>query len=234
SEVHIFLGFLMLKALVVAVSLGFSWSAWAEPLEYYLPFEAEYDPAVPRPEAVVGHELGEWHLSHDKIVAYMRALADSSDRVLWHQTGETHEGRPLLLLAISSPENLARLDEIRATHLSLSDPRAAMPDVSSMPAVVWMGYSVHGNEPSGANAAPAVAYHLAAAQDEWTRGLLDEVVILFDPSVNPDGLQRFSTWANMHRGATLVADRQSREHNEGWPNGRTNHYWFDLNRDWLL
>src|SRR5690606_33414600 len=129
---------------------------------------------------------------------------------------------------------LARLDEIRERHLALGDPRRDAPSLAGMPAVVWMGYSVHGNEPSGSNAAPVVAYHLAAAQDARTRQLPDNTRILFDPSVNPDGLQRFATWANSHRGMTLVADRQSREHNEAWPSARTNHYWFDLNRDWLL
>ncbi len=224
----------MLKGFLVWVAFCVSTVAVAEPLEYFLPGDAEYDAAIPTPASVIGHEVGEWHITHDRLVQYMRVLSETSDRVEWRVTGKTHEGRPLLLLAISSPENLARLDEIRERHLALSDPRRDAPAIDGMPAVVWMGYSVHGNEPSGSNAAPVVAYHLAAAQDAWTREMLDETVILFDPSVNPDGLQRFATWANSHRGMTLVADRQSREHNEGWPSARTNHYWFDLNRDWLL
>ena len=222
------------RALLVAASFSMTAPATAEPLEYYLPGETGYDASVPAPAAIIGHEIGEWHLSHDRLVQYMRALSETSERVRWQETGKTYEGRPLLLLAISSPQNLARLEEIRTQHLALSDPRSDAPTIDEMPAVVWMGFSVHGNEPSGANAAPVIAYHLAAAQDDWTRELLEHTVILFDPSVNPDGLQRFSTWANMHRGMTLVSDRQNREHNEGWPNGRTNHYWFDLNRDWLL
>lgn len=208
--------------------------AAAAPLSYYLPEGTVYDEAIPTPEQVIGHEVGEWHITHDRLVQYMRALADASDRVMWQETGRTHEGRPLLLLVISSPANLARLERIRTAHLALSDPRRSAPDVSNMPAVAWLGYSVHGNEPSGSNAAPVVAYHLAAAQDEWTRGLLDDTVILFDPSVNPDGLQRFSSWVNSHRGHTPSADRQHREHAEVWPGSRSNHYWFDLNRDWLL
>ncbi len=225
----------MLKGLLLGFAFCVSTAAVAEPLEYFLPAaDADYDAAVPTPASVIGHEIGEWHITHDRLVRYMRVLSETSNRVEWRQTGRTHEGRPLLLLAISSPENLARLDEIRERHLALGDPRRDAPSLAGMPAVVWMGYSVHGNEPSGSNAAPVVAYHLAAAQDAWTRELLDNTVILFDPSVNPDGLQRFATWANSHRGMTLVADRQSREHNEAWPSARTNHYWFDLNRDWLL
>lgn len=224
----------MIRTIALAAGLALASSVAAEPLSYYLPGNAGYDAAVPEPETVIGHEVGEWHITHDRLVQYMRALAETSDRVTLQQTGFTHEGRPLLLLAISAPRNLARLEEIRTRHLELSNPRVAAPAVDDMPAVVWMGYSVHGDEPSGSNAAPVVAYHLAAAQDEWTRELLDETVILFDPSVNPDGLQRFSTWVNSHRGRVLVADPQTREHNEPWPTGRANHYWFDLNRDWLL
>ena len=103
-----------------------------------------------------------------------------------------------------------------------------------MPIVVWMGYSVHGNEASGFNSTPLWLYHLAAAQDESTLNQLKNAVILLDPCFNPDGATRFSTWVNSHRSATVVTDNQSREFDEVWPNGRTNHYWFDLNRDWLL
>ncbi len=206
----------------------------AAPLEYFLPEGGPYDASVPTPEAVIGHEVGEWHITHDRLARYMEVLAETSDRVRWYRTGSTHEGRPLLLLAISSPGNLARLDAIHEARRALTDPRRPAPDFGSLPAVAWMGYSVHGDEPSGANAAPVVAYRLAAAQDQWTRRLLDTTVVLFDPSVNPDGLQRYSTWVNSHRGAVPVADPQSREHNQAWPSGRTNHYWFDLNRDWLL
>lgn len=100
--------------------------------------------------------------------------------------------------------------------------------------VVYLGYSIHGNEASGSNASLLVAYHLAAVRGAEIEDLLARLVILIDPSLNPDGLGRFAHWANMHRGRELVADREHREHREGWPNGRTNHYWFDLNRDWLL
>ncbi len=173
-------------------------------------------------------------MRHDQLVAYMQRLAESSERVAIEVTGKTHEDRPLLLLTISSPENLARLDELRGEHLRLSDPAAERPDTAAMPIFVYLGYSIHGNEASGSNASLLVAYHLAAARGDEIDALLADAVVLLDPSLNPDGLARFAQWANAHRGRVLVADSNHREHTEGWPSGRTNHYWFDLNRDWLL
>lgn len=203
-------------------------------LGQYLPEGVSYDPAIPKPADVLGFEVGEWHVRHDLLVAYMRALAEASPRVQLEVTGHTHEARPLILLTISDPANLARIDDIRQTHLRLSDPAARDQPVDDQPVVVHLGYSVHGDEASGANASLAVAYHLAAAEDEATRRWLREAVILLDPSLNPDGLGRFAQWVNMHRGDVLVGDPNHREHNQAWPSGRTNHYWFDLNRDWLL
>ena len=194
---------------------------------------AEYDPAVPTPAEYLGWEVGERHVDPGQLTGYLRQLADSSDRVRFEVQGQSHEGRPLPLLVISTPENLARLEEIRERHRALSQApfeAGADADVGDQPVVVWLGYSIHGNEASGSNASLLVAYHLAAAEDD---ALLEDTIVLIDPSLNPDGLARFAQWANMHRGRVLVGDRNHREHNEGWPSGRTNHYWFDLNRDWL-
>jgi len=202
-------------------------------LPYYLP-DIAYNPAVPTPEQVFGFMPGEWHLSHDQIVRYMYALADASDRVTIEEYARTYEQRPLLLLTITSPENHARLDDIRRRHVALTDPNLSPKmDVSTMPIVLYQGFSIHGNEPSGGNASVLVAYYLAAGQSAEVREILDNAVILLDPVYNPDGFQRFSTWANMHKNLTLTNDPQDREYDEVWPRGRTNHYWFDLNRDWL-
>lgn len=198
----------------------------------YLPKSVTYDQAIPLPADVLGSPVGEWHVRHDQLVQYMRVLAEKSDRVSLVETGRTHENRPLLLLAFSSAENQANLSEIQQAHLKRVTTGEAAPD--NAPLVLWMGYSVHGNEPSGSNASLLIAYYLAAAQGDGIDSLLNDNVVLLDPSVNPDGLSRFAQWANMHRGKTLVSDPQNREHVEGWPSGRTNHYWFDLNRDWLL
>ena len=207
----------------------------SQDLRYYLPAGTSYNPAVPTPDSVIGHRVGEWHITHDRLVNYMKAIAAAApDRVKLVQTGLTYEARPQLLLIFTSKANHARLEEIRTEHLKLSDPtyKGAL-DLDKMPAVVWQGFSIHGNEPSGANAALLGAYHLAAAQGPEIEGLLNEVVVLFDPSFNPDGLNRFATWANMHKSRHPVTDPASREFNEVWPGGRYNHYWFDLNRDWL-
>lgn len=204
-------------------------------LAYYLPQDINYNSSIPTPASVIGHEVGEWHVTHDKLVYYMRELAEASDRITIEQTGTTYEGRPQLLLTITSPDNHKNIDELKSNHLKLSDKDASNnAGTENMPVVIWMGYSIHGNEASGSNAALAVAYYLAAAEGNEMNETLKNAIILLDPSFNPDGLNRFATWVNMHKSKNLNPDPDSRELNEVWPGGRTNHYWFDLNRDWLF
>ena len=215
--------------LVLATSSVFSQSK--VDLSYYLPDDVQYNPSIPTPESVVGHDVGEWHITHDKLVQYMYAIAKASDRITIENRGETFEDRPLLLLTITSPENHANLDAIKAAHISATEKTDSNTD--NRPIVVYEGFSIHGNESSGSNAALAVAYYLAAAEGDKIDNLLDNAVILLDPSLNPDGLQRFAYWANTNRGMNLNPDPNDREYSEIWPGGRTNHYWFDMNRDWL-
>jgi len=204
-------------------------------LSYYLPEGQAYDPKIPTPKSVIGHEVGEWHVSHDRLVNYMQALDRASDRITLEQTGLTYEDRPLLLLTITSPKNHQSIEAIRLQHLQLSDPqKSGSLIIKDMPVVYYLGCSIHGNEPSGANAGLAMAYHLAAAQGPEIEKYLENTVILFDPSFNPDGLNRFASWANSRKSKLISADPNDTEHNEPWPGGRTNHYWFDLNRDWLV
>ncbi len=200
-------------------------------LDYYLP-EGRYDPTIPKPEQILGYQVGEWHVTHDQLLRYLYALADSSPRVQIEETGRTYENRPLVLLTISSPENLARIDDLRREHLAWARGESSLP-LEEQVLVLYQGYSIHGNEASGSNAALLVAYYLAASQSAEVEELLSRVVVLFDPCYNPDGLNRFASWVNVHKSFTPVADPQSREFHEPWPRGRTNHYWFDLNRDWL-
>ena len=202
-------------------------------LEYYLDPNHTYDESIPKPKSVLGYEVGDWHVSHDKLVNYMIQLADSSDRIQMENRGSTFEGRPILLLTITSPSNHEQIAEIKKRHIDLTDVGANKIVIEKQPLVVYQGFSIHGNEPSGSNAGILLAYHLAASQEPETLKILDELVILFDPSLNPDGLQRFSYWANTNKNQNLTADPNDREFNEVWPGGRTNHYWFDLNRDWL-
>lgn len=224
--------FLVFSLLLFAVGL----KAQKADLDYYLPAGISYNTAIPTPESVLGYQVGEWHVRHDQQVNYMHAVAAASDRVTITEYGRTYEQRPLLQLTITSPENHANIDEIKRRHLMLSDAgSSAGLDVSEMPVVVSLNYSVHGNESSGANASLLVVYHLAAAQGREIDELLANTVILVDPNMNPDGSSRFSQWVNTHKSTNvLVTDPNSREFGEAWPGGRTNHYWFDLNRDWLL
>ncbi len=190
--------------------------------------------SLPSPESYFGFPVGEYHLRPDQITDYLKALAQASDRITIEQYGETYEKRPLILLTITSPENQKHIQEIKERHRALSDPLVSGSlDVKSMPVVVWLGYSVHGNEASGSNAAVQVAYYLASAREANIDQLLSNTVILLDPMINPDGLGRFSQWVNSHRGKTPNADPANREHAEAWPGGRSNHYWFDLNRDYM-
>ena len=226
----------MRKLLLISFSLfTIHYSLNAQDLKYYLPDSVSYNPAIPKPKDIIYHEVGEWHVTHDRLVNYMKAIAAAApDRVKLETMGLTYENRPQVLLIITSPKNHQCLEEIRLQHVKLTDPsQSSSVNIENMPIVIWIGHSIHGNEPSGANASLLSAYYLAAAQGKQIDELLDNVVILFDPSFNPDGLQRFSTWANQHKSKNLVSDPNSREFNEVWPGGRFNHYWFDLNRDWL-
>ena len=200
---------------------------------YYLPQDVTYNSKIPTPASVIGHEVGEWHVTHDKLVQYMYAVAAASDRISIVSRGTTFEGRPLLLLTITSTQNHANLESIHKNHLKRTNEDVSPSEIEKSPIVVYQGFSIHGNEPSGSNAALMVAYYLAAAQGPQIDELLDNTVILFDPSFNPDGLQRFAYWANTNRNKNLTADSNDREYNEVWPGGRSNHYWFDMNRDWL-
>jgi len=215
--------------------LFIQYSLPAQDLKYYLPDSVQYNPAIPKPKDVIYHEVGEWHITHDRLINYMKAVAAAApDRIKLETMGLTYESRPQVLLIITSPKNHQRLEEIRLQHIKLTDPaQSASVNIDNMPIVVWIGHSIHGDESSGANASLLSAYYLAAAQGKQIDELLENVVILFDPSFNPDGLQRFSTWANQHKSKNLVSDPNSREFNQVWPGGRFNHYWFDLNRDWL-
>lgn len=199
-------------------------------LSYYLPKDVQYNPNIPTPQSVIGHEVGEWHVTHDKLVQYAYALAAASDRITIENRGKTFEDRPLLLMTITSPKNHQNIDAIQKVHVDATKTNTFSGD---RPIVVYQGFSIHGNEPSGANAGLVAAYYLAAAQGPKIDAMLDNTVVLFDPSYNPDGLQRFAYWANTNRSQNLNPDPNDREYSEVWPGARTNHYWFDMNRDWL-
>lgn len=223
----------LLAGILSLISLTF---VRAQPdLSYYLPENTTYNPAIPTPKSVIGHEVGEWHITHDRLVTYMKALDAASDRISLEITGLTHEARPLLLLTITSAKNHQNLETIRLQHLQLVDPvKSASLEIKNMPIVFYQGYSIHGNEASGVNAALLMAYQYAAAQGAEIEKYLENTIVLFDPCYNPDGVQRFSGWVNSRKSKVISTDANDTEHNEAWPGGRFNHYWFDLNRDWLV
>ena len=202
-------------------------------LSYYLPQNISYNPNIPTPKEIIGHEVGSWHITHDKLMYYMQTLAKHSNRITLENRGRTFEGRPIQLLTISAPKNINNIDQIQTAHLALSNSEVSSEVLKQMPIVVYQGFSIHGNEPSGSNAALAYAYYLAAAQGTEIENTLNNTIILLDPAFNPDGLQRFAYWANTNKAHNLNPDPNDREFHEVWPGGRTNHYWFDMNRDWL-
>ena len=223
-----------MKNLFILILLALTFApGFGQDLDYYLPQDVSYDQDISKPEDVIGHEVGEWHVTHDKLVQYMTTLATESDRISIENRGETFEGRPILLLTVTSPANHENIEEIREQHIRLTEEDLSNATLDQMPVIVYQGFSIHGNEPSGANAALAYAYYLAAAQGPTIETALENAVILLDPSFNPDGLQRFAYWANTNKSIQLNPDNNEREYHEVWPGGRTNHYWFDLNRDWL-
>jgi hypothetical protein len=216
------------------LSIAFTLNAQPD-LSYYLPEGVQYNPDIPTPQSVIGHQVGEWHVTHDRLINYMHALDKASDRISLEVTGFTYEARPLMLLTITSSDNHQNLEKLRSEHNLLTDPtKSASLNVAGMPSVFYIGFSIHGNEASGVNAGMLVAYHLAAAQGPEIEAQLKNTIILFDPCYNPDGMQRFSSWVNSRKSKVTSADPLDTEHNEVWPGGRYNHYWFDLNRDWLV
>jgi len=224
----------MKKSLILCLFGLCAMSASAQqPVSYYLPENTRYHADIPSPELFYGFQIGAMHLTHDKLLRYFETLAQKSERVKLIFTGMTHEKQPLFIAVITSPQNQKNLDKLRKDHLEVLDPTAPSSAVRKDPLVVWLGYSVHGNEPSGANAAPLMAYYLAAGENDDIVQMLDQSIILINPCLNPDGLNRFASWVNSRKSANNNPDLNSVEFSEPWPGGRGNHYWFDLNRDWL-
>ena len=202
--------------------------------DYFYKKYHPFNESIPSPSEFLGYDIGEYHTRHDLIVAYMHKLAEVSERATIYEYGKTHEGRKLVMLTITSPENQKNIERIKQQHLAFVDPTQSVSNYDDVPIFINQGYSVHGNEPSTSEAALLTAYTFCASNSPEVLRYIKDAIIQVDPTLNPDGRDRFTQWANMYRGNPLVADPQDAEHNEYWPRGRTNHYWFDLNRDWLL
>lgn len=216
------------RCLVVLAAL---WSA-AQPVQAQSFIESEVDPAVPTLTATVGHAPGTRITSPDQAYTYLKSLADAApDRARLVQYATSWEGRPLYYLILSAPENMARLEAIRADMATIAAGRSG--NGSALP-VTWLAYGVHGNEISSTDAALMTAYHLLAARgDERAAAIMAKTIVVIDPMQNPDGRARFVNNFLASTGIVPAADRQAAEHDEPWPSGRVNHYMFDLNRDWF-
>ena len=201
--------------------------------------EGDYDDSIAEPSFFLGFEAGQRVASPAQISAAINAWKGQSDRLKVVEYARTHEDRPLFAVFISAPQNLARLDAIKSDIATLSDARRVTDDeaaniIESLPAVAWMAYSIHGNETSGADAALASIYHLIASNDDEVTAMLENMIVVIDPMMNPDGRARFTKSLEQYRGTAPNVDDQSLLHTGDWPFGRTNHYFFDLNRDFFL
>ena len=214
---------------IIILSFNYSFSQ-----DYFLENFGPYDENIQSPEEFLGYEIGDQHTRHDLILAYFKYLSSISEKADLITYGKSYEGRTLTLLSISSTENLKNLENIKKEHLKSTIPGSIKTINENLPVIVNLGYGIHGNEPSSSEAALLTAYTLIASKNKKILQLVTNSVVFIDPTLNPDGRDRHSQWANQYKSINLVADSNDAEHNESWPRGRTNHYWFDLNRDWLL
>ena len=235
-----------LVALALSSAIGLSANAgvimkptYSADIDYQVSMlTGEYSDSITHPDQIIGFEVGHRVASPAEISKAIEVWKTQSDRMKVVEYAKSHEGRPLYAIYMSTPENLAKLDDINKDITALSDPRKtsdaqANAIIDRLPATAWMAYSIHGNETSGADAALAAIYHLAADQSKATTDLLDDMIIVIDPMMNPDGRARFSKSLEQYRGTAPNVDDQSLLHRGDWPFGRSNHYFFDLNRDFF-
>jgi hypothetical protein len=205
-------------------------------IAYFIPQgQYSFNAETPEPKNILGFEVGQLHADWRSVTDYMYALEKASPRVSVKEFGRTNQLRPFIQVVITSEKNQGRLEELREEHLRLSEAgESGALEINRMPVVVNLMYSIHGNEPSGVNSSLVLAYYLAALQGEEIEEALDKMIVVLTPGLNPDGINRFASWVNSSRSYPDVADLSSREFAEAWPSSRTNHYWADCNRDWLM
>ena len=195
-----------------------------------------YSSSISSPQKHLGYELGENFTAYAHIVTYFQKLAEESPRVLYNEYGKTYEGRPLINLVISSEKNIQNIEKIRLQHLKLQTASVSEKNqmVDEQPVITSFSYNIHGNEPSSSEAAMQVAYRMAASTDQETLDILNQSVIIMFVCINPDGRDRYVYWyKSSKRIKRTGSEPKDMEHFENWPGGRTNHYWFDLNRDYI-
>lgn len=191
-----------------------------------------YAQQIQSPSEFLGYKLGTQFTPHNRIVDYFKYVAGATKNVKLVQYGTTNEGRPLMAMFIASDENIGRLEEIRMHNLAIAGLSSASASLSNAPVIVWMSYNVHGNEPSSSEAAMQTLFNMVDPSNTNTQQWLKNTLVVIDPCLNPDGRERYVNYYNSVAGSKPDADPSAREHNEPWPGGRVNHYYFDLNRDW--
>jgi len=194
-----------------------------------LPAQAQEE-GLQDPATYLGYELGSQFTPHHRVVDYLEHAAAHSPAVTTRQYGTSHEGRPLVLATVTTPENHGRLNTLRRSNLKRAGMVEGTPQADA--AVVWLSYNVHGDESVSSEAALKTLHALADTSNARTQGWLENAVVLLDPALNPDGRERYVNWFRKTVGTTVNPDRSAREHHPPWAPGRTNHYYFDLNRDW--
>jgi hypothetical protein len=200
--------------------------------EYYFGNLGKLNPAIPTPESFFGFRIGASLVRYDKVVEYFKLLADKSERASLQVFGKSWEDREQVKLFVTSPENLRNLENIRQEHLKLIDPEASA-DFNAQKVIVELAYNVHGGEIAGTDASVLAAYYLVASEDADIVRRLNEAVVLIEPSQNPDGRERATNYINSFTSFPPVADPADRGHGNGITPHRGNHFWNDLNRDWL-
>ncbi len=225
--------------LLILIFLVFPFLLFADSTPVLQRTGKQFDSSVPTIQSVLGYDFGERITRHSEMEKYIEALSKSSSKIQVRKIGETYEHRSLYYVILSSSENMTRLEELRQANLRLSDPRSlsageAGTIIANNPVFVGLSYSVHGDEHSGVEAALAMIYYLLASNDVETQEILHNCVIVIDPMQNPDGRERFINHFTSRSGVTPNPDRNAAEHNQNWPGGRTNHYLFDMNRDWTV
>ena len=225
---------------VVSIIVIFQINIFPQQTEYKFYSNETADKNIPAPDEILGFPLGKQPARYDKVIEYLKLLSEKSPRVLMFESGKTFEDRKLYYLLISSEENIKSIENIKKDISEIADPRKIKSQseadriINSVPAIAWMMYSVHGDELSGVDASLAAAYRLAACSDKETLNILKNTVTGIVPSQNPDGRERYLSQQFSWKSEVSNNDQQSIQHTGSWPWGRTNHYFFDMNRDWFI
>ena len=185
------------------------------------------------PDEFLPHKVGEQFTPHHLLVAYFQHVAANSDNMILKEYGRTNEGRPLLLAIVSSKENIAKIEQIRKDNLIRAGILKGQISDNKPIAIVWLGHSVHGNEAAGSESSMKTLYKLVNKNNREVQSWLDNTVVLIDPSLNPDGYSRYTHWYRRNCNVINNPSTDDVSHREPWPGGRANHYFFDLNRDWV-